>query len=180
MADFKKTFADKGYSLFETETIEDAIINAIKNNELRYIYGIPIVIENSDVNYALLIKKAKAGKLLKELFCILNISSKLIKNKKKAEELSILVKGKGAGKLFEKKEFELAYAQSRIGKYTSAFSSVINYQLSFLFATKQIAILAKIKDGERLSKTEKEYYSRVIKKKLIAIKELAPLAASLL
>lgn len=180
MDDFKKVFADKGYSLFEPESIENAIIDAIKNRELRYIYGIPIVIENSDINYKLLTNKAKTEGVLNELYCILKIASKLIKNKKKAKELSILVKEKGAGKLFEKSEFALAYAQSRTGKYTSAFSSTIHYQLSFLFAPKQIVILAKIKNGERLSKTEKEYYSRTIKKKLVAIKELSPLAATLL
>lgn len=43
------------------------------------------------------------------------------------------------------------------------------YNLSFFFAPKQRDLLKKKMRGEPLSKTEREYFSRVVKKKLLAL-----------
>lgn len=180
MADFKKIFAEHGYSLFEPESAEAAIIDAIKNKEIRYVLGIPIVLENSEVNYNELIKKAKQAGIIRELLSILFIASQIIKNKEKKLAIKQILKGRKIKKTFDKKDFEQVYAQYSKIPLAAAFSSNLNYWLSFLFAPKQISILYKLKKGERLSKTEREYFSRVIKKKLVAIKELAGFAGELL
>lgn len=62
-------------------------------------------------------------------------------------------------------------------KRTTAFNAAMNE----LFADRQRAILQKVIHGERLSKSEREYYSRTIKKRLKAImnKDLQALAETL-
>jgi len=57
----------------------------------------------------------------------------------------------------------------------------LNYYLSTLFAPKQKEILLKKYHGEPLNKTEKEYFSRKVKKKLEAMtnKEIMKVAAAL-
>jgi len=173
MTDFKKIFSKYGYSLFEPESIEDAVIDALKSGEIRYILGIPIILENSDVDFEDLISKAKKNKILDGLLDIFYISSMIIKNKKKISALKKLIKNKSFRKKFDKNEFREIYDQYSKTKAGHTFSSSTYYHLSFIFTAKQIEILYKIKNGEALTKTEKEYYSRVIKKRLVAIKELS-------
>ena len=57
----------------------------------------------------------------------------------------------------------------------------LNYYLSTLFAPKQKELLLKKYQGEPLNKTEQEYFSRKVKKKLEAItnKEVMKVAAAL-
>ena len=171
MTDFKKIFSKYGYSLFEPESIEDAIIDALKSGEIRYILGIPIILENSEVNSEDLISKAKKNKIMDDLLDVFYISSQIIKNKKKKSALKKLVKNKRFRKKFNKNEFKTIYEQYSKTEARRTFSSATYHYLSFLFTAKQIEILYKIKNGEALTRTEKEYYSRVIKKRLIAIKE---------
>lgn len=177
MNDFKKVFAKKGYELFEPESIEHAIIDAIENKELRYLYGIPIVLENSEINFKLLIDLAKNHSVLDMLYIILNISSRIIKDKSKVSQIKKMLSGKKIKKRLNDVEFQSAYAQYRAVNAVGGFSSNLHYHLSMLFAPRQIEILNKIKKGGRLNKTESEYYSRTIKKKLIAIKELSSFSA---
>ena len=181
MNEIKKIFAKHGYALFEPESIEDAIISAIKNREIRYTLGIPIVIENSDVSYEELIKRAKHAGIYEEVISILQITSQIIKNKEKKRAIAraIGLKKTKIKNKFDKKEFEQVYAGYTRVPHAVGFASDIAYALSFLFAPKQINIIYKLKNGERLTKTEREYFSRVIKKKLIAIKEIAGLAVEL-
>lgn len=174
MNDFKRIFSKYGYSLFESESIEDAIITALKNGEIRYIYGIPIVLENSDVDFKDLISKAKKNKVLNELLDVFRISSRIIKNKKKAATLEKLIKNKKFRKKFNENEFKGIYEQYSKTGASGTFQPRIYRYLSSLFTARQIEILYKIKNGKKLTKTEKEYYSRIIKKRLIAIKELYP------
>lgn len=173
MNDFRKVFAKKGYELFEPESIEHAIIDAIENNELRYLYGIPIVLENSEINFKLLVDLAKNRGVLDTLYAVLKISSITIKDKGKANQIKKLLPGKKIKKRLNESEFQSAYAQYRAVNAVSGFPSNLHYHLSMLFAPRQIEILDKIKKGGRLNKTESEYYSRTIKKKLVAIKELS-------
>jgi hypothetical protein len=57
----------------------------------------------------------------------------------------------------------------------------LNYYLSALFAPKQKELLLKKYHGEPLNKTEQEYFSRKVKKKLEAMtnKEVLKVAAAL-
>lgn len=180
MSEFKKIFAKQGYSLFEPESVEDAIISAIKSREMRYALGIPIVIENSNVNYEELIKMATRAGVYNEVMSILDITSEIIKNKEKKRAIKHAIGLKKIRNKFDKKEFEQSYAEYSRAPHTVGFASNVAYALSFLFAPKQINIIYKLKNGERLTKTEREYYSRVIKKKLAAIKELAGFAGEIL
>jgi len=45
----------------------------------------------------------------------------------------------------------------------------LNLHLSTLFSPKQKELVFKKYNGEPLTKTEKEYYSRVVKKKIVAL-----------
>lgn len=172
MADFRKIFSDYGYRLFEAESLEQAILDAIKNSEIRYILGIPLILEKAEINYPLLLEQAKKENVFDRLLDILSISTRIIKNKQKRETLKKVIAGKKIKKQFDEGEFKQIYAQYT-KEQAPSFPSQIQYYLSFLFAKRQIDILYKIKTGSKLAKTEKEYYSRVIKKKLIAIRELA-------
>lgn len=174
MTDFKKIFSKYGYSLFEPESIEDAVIDALKSGEIRYIYGIPLILENSDVDLNGLVSKAKKNKVLDDLLDIFYISSQIIKNKKKKSALKKLIKNKKFRKKFDKKEFKEIYNQYSRIESRRTFSPSTYHHLSSIFTARQIEILYKIKNGEPLTKTEKEYYSRIIKKRLIAINELSP------
>jgi hypothetical protein len=173
MPDFKQIFAKHGYSLFEPESIENAIIDAIKERTVRYLYGIPILLENSNINYYYLAKLAKKQNISDELNELLYIASRIIKNKIKSLELKkIATKPK---KITHKlNEFKEAYEKFHETPAPPRFPAELNYHLSFIFARKQIGVLYKIRTGEKLTKTEKEYFSRTIKKRLIAIRELAP------
>lgn len=177
MADFKKIFSKYGYSLFEPESVEDAVMDALKSGEMRYILGIPMILENSDVEFEDLISKAKKNKILDDLLDIFRISSEIIKNKKKKSALKKLLKNKKFEKKFNIKEFREVYVQYSKTAAAATFPPEVYRRLSSLFTARQIGILYKIKNGEALTKTEKEYYSRIIKKRLIAIKELSSFAA---
>ncbi|MFH1520979.1 MAG: hypothetical protein ABID61_05005 [Candidatus Micrarchaeota archaeon] len=171
MNDFRKIFAERGYSLFESDSVENAIINAIKQKELRYLYGIPLVIENSEIDFEELIALSKKEKLFPELMDILSITAKIISDKKIRKSILSILKSKKIKRFFDVKEFKDIYLQYTNIK-TTEFGSRLHFNLSILFAPKQIHILYKLKSGKRLNKTEKEYYSRTIKKKLMAIHEL--------
>lgn len=179
MADFRKIFSDYGYQLFESKSVETAIIDAIKTGEIRYVLGIPLIIENAKIDYDSLLAQAKKDSILDKLLEILFISSKIIKDKEKIKIIRKILTNKKIKKKLDENEFREIYSQyskqQRLG-----FPSQLHYYLSSLFAKKQIQILYKIKTGERLSKTDKEYYSRIIKKRVIAIRELAQFARDLI
>ncbi|MEK6982352.1 MAG: hypothetical protein AABX38_05460 [Candidatus Micrarchaeota archaeon] len=175
MKDFEKIFSKYGYSLFTIHTSEDAIIDALELGETRYILGIPLILERAEIDYTYLLDCARKSqkKLLSKLLEIIYIASKIIQNKEKKEILERIIFKKKIKLSYKLEEFEEIYEQySQNISETSSLPVSINYQLSFLFAKKQIEIISKLKSGKRLTKTEKEYYSRVIKKKLVAIKEL--------
>jgi hypothetical protein len=48
----------------------------------------------------------------------------------------------------------------------------LEYSLSQVFSPKQKDLFLKKLRGEKLTKTEKEYYSRVVKKKVLALANL--------
>ena len=179
MPSYKEIFAKYGYALFEPESLEVAIIDALKERNLRYLYGIPIMLEKSSINLDMLVSLAKKDNVLQDLKEIFFITSKIISDRKLASNLKALSKGitKTA---FHMDEFRNAYEDYAAAKKYAGFAPAENFQLSFLFAKKQIEILYKIRIGEQLTKTEKEYFSRVIKKKLVAIRELHPLAKEIL
>jgi len=179
MPSFKEIFAKHGYELFEPESLEAAIIDSLIEKNLRYLYGIPILLEKSKIDYTLLGKLADKENVRKELKEIFFISSKIIEDKRlggKLKKLSSPIKKT----TLDISEFEKAYSDNRLIKEHEGFASDLNYQLSFIFAKKQITILYKTKTGQRLTKTEKEYFSRVIKKKLIAIRELSSFVKEIL
>ena len=179
MSDYKKIFADHGYSLFEVSSVESAIIAAMIEGNIRYLYGIPVMFENVQLDYDLLIRLSKKSKVWEELQELFYVSSKIVQNKKLAKKLKSFSKNMKKTK-FNISEFKKSYNNTIITKQHKGFVPSISYVLSSLFAKKQIEILYKLKTGEKLTKTEKEYFSRVIKKKLNAIKELYPLAKELL
>ncbi len=182
--DYKDVFSEKGYQLFRLEEdIEKAIVDAICDKNTRYILGIPIVINNSEVDFDILFKYTKDKKVKDDLNYILSITNKLISNTRNKKKISKIIKNKKIKKnsLPDLQEFRETYQ-----KYISLKDSIGDFQkeeryyLSFLFSKKQIEILYKIKYRKKLTKTEKEYFSRIIKKKLRAIKESFNLADELL
>jgi hypothetical protein len=179
MADYKEIFAKNGYSLHETESLEAAIVDALKEHRMRYLYGIPILLENRKIDFAMLLKIAAKEKVLKELKEVLFISSQVVSDRKTAARLRPMAKGIKKTTL-DVEEFKKAYEDYMLAKGQVGFSPSLSFHLSFLFAKRQIDILYKLKSGERLTKTEKEYFSRTIKKKLIAIRELSQLAKDIL
>lgn len=179
MTDFRKIFAEKGYSLFEADSVEKAIIDSIKNGEHRYILGIPVIIENSKLDYGLLIQMARKEGKIPEVLGILKIASKIIKDSTKRKEIEASINWIGKPKRFDETEFKSAYLQAHASMHSGGFGGSLNYQLTQIFAPKQIKIIYKLKNGEKLGKTEREYFSRVIKKRLVAIRELNELADGL-
>ena len=175
MADFKKVFSRYGYSLFESESgeIENAIIDALKSGEIRYILGIPVLLEKTEIDYERLIGKAKEAGVLDELLSIFSISARIIKDKRKRGILKKIIGKKKFEKKFKKEEFDDIYKQYSESMAVETFPVKIHHYLSVIFTPRQIEILYKIKKREKVTKTEREYYSRVIKKRLVAIKELA-------
>ena len=182
MADFKKVFSRYGYSLFESESgeIEDAIIDALKSGEIRYILGIPVLLEKTDIDYERLMEKAKEAGVLDKLLSVFSISARIINDKGKREMLKKTIGKKKIRKKFRKEEFEEVYKQYSESMAVETFPVKIHRYLSVIFTPRQIEILYKIKKREKLTKTEREYYSRVIKKRLTAIKELAGFADDIL
>lgn len=179
MTDYRKVFSQHGYSLFEPENLERAIIEAIQEGNLRYLYGIPILLEKEDVDLQELERLARSAKVWRELHEIFLISSKIISDKDKADKLEKMA-GKPERLSYGLEGFRSAYHDYGISREHEGFSPELSYHLSFIFAKKQISILYKIKARKKLTKTEKEYFSRVIKKKLMAIKETSGLAKELL
>jgi len=179
MTDYKEIFAKHGYALHEPESLEIAIVEAVKENKIRYLYGVPILIERSEVDFEFLIKLAKKEKVLGEMKELLYICSKVVRDKRLVSKLKKISKGQKKRSL-SIDGFKEAYENFKLSKQYKGFSSDIGYHLSFIFAKKQIAILYKIKAGKKLTKTEKEYFSRTIKKKLVAIREVFPLAKEIL
>jgi hypothetical protein len=179
MADYREIFAKYGYSLHETESLEAAIVEALKEHKLRYLYGIPILLESRKVDFALLLKIAAKKKVLKEMKEVLFISSQVVRDRRTAAQLRTMTKGIGNTSL-RLEEFRKAYGDYMLTKGHAGFPSSLNFHLSFLFAKRQIDILYKLRSGETLTKTEKEYFSRTIKKKLVAIRELTQLATEIL
>lgn len=171
MKNFEKVFEEHGYSLFRVHETEDAIIDAIKSEDQRYLYGIPLLIERSEIDYNYLLEKAKKESITERLLEVLSISSKIIKNSEKRSDIDAIISKKKIRIKFNISEFEEIYNRYQ-KKDKNLFPSNVNYFLSFLFAKKQRDILYKVKKREVLTKTEKEYYSRVIKKKIRAIKEV--------
>jgi hypothetical protein len=178
MNDYKEVFAKHGYSLFEKESIEAAIVEALKEGNQRYLFGVPILLENTKINYKLLISLSKKAGVWHKLRDIFFISSKIIKNRKIAKILRAFSKLNESTMKIQ--GFKDAYNNYNLIQSQKGFPTSLNYHLSLLFAKRQIQILYKVKNREKLSKTEKEYYSRVIKKKLIAIRAAFPLAKELL
>ena len=74
--------------------------------------------------------------------------------------------------------FESAREKER-GKQLRSFQ--LNLHLSTLFPPKQKELVLKKLNGEPLTKTEQEYYSRIVKKKLEALtnSEIRKIASSL-
>lgn len=175
MNDYKKIFAEKGYSLFEPESVEMAIISALKKGEIRYILGIPVVIENSEIDYNELLRIAKNEGVINETKDVLRVTAKIIKSATKKKALKKLANRWKAKKIFDEKEFREAY-EKNYSRGAPAFEPRVNYPLSQIFAPKQISILYKLKNGIKLSKTEREQYSRTIKKRLNAIISLREFA----
>lgn len=78
--------------------------------------------------------------------------------------------------LMQKRINELEGKGYLIDKMRISEERDMNYYLSTLFTPKQREIIQKIMNGETLTKTEYEYYIRIIKKRLEAISELKDLA----
>lgn len=180
MANFRQVFSEHGYGLLEPHSLERAIIDAIKNDEARYILGIPLILQKNEIDYAELTRIAEAEGVRDKLMGILGVASRIIKSGKKRKQLQKFAAGKMATGQYDENEFRRVYAQYSKAAGLSGFPAPLRYHLSFLFAKGQIEVLYKKKNGQRLTKTEKEYYSRVIKKKLVAIRELQAWAGQML
>jgi hypothetical protein len=110
-------------------------------------------------------------------------SAGYVKELKEKENLGVSGKKMSSQRL--KKTFENYFSQShsRLNELLSAKDELrLEYALSQVFSIKQKELFLKKLKREKLSKTEREYYSRAVKKKVLALanSELHNLAQRLL
>lgn len=68
--------------------------------------------------------------------------------------------------------FQIAEALLNPYKPNISTDEQLRYELEFHFTNKQIDVIMKRKNGERITKTDKEYYSRIIKKRLKKLSDM--------
>jgi hypothetical protein len=99
----------------------------------------------------------------------------------------------GAGLVLDEERLEITYKNYVVEQFMESQSSVskkleeqrstmLNEALSELFTDKQKELMLKVLDHHSLTKTEREYYSRVVKPRLKALRnpDLQTMAATLL
>ncbi len=119
---------------------------------------------------ALNVKFSWADKLYKMLVFKKKNYNEMLKRVKESEELRVANNSMSPERLkntfenyFRKEESMLAELTFKKGEFN------LEYALSQLFSPKQKELFLKKLRGEKMTKTEKEYYSRVVRKKVMAL-----------
>ncbi len=197
-SELKSKLERAGYSMFTTEEESEDIsllIDVINSNELRLWHMFPAMMANiyktNKFNFNELINLKNGPELLHFSYDVYNSgyeSSDLFKELGEYLNKSNINHNYDNDKLNIERARELfkQYFRSDSKKSKEILSVVTDYQfeyaLSEIFSPKQKDIVLKRFRGEKLTKTENESYSRVIKKKLIALSnsDLHNMAISLL
>lgn len=174
----------------------DEIIEELLFGNIRELLQLPILIFEKKPNLEVLLERAKARNAEGKLKYVLWVTGKLLKEyeiepllQKEIEQIAgTPIKEQGLPTISEFQQiFELEQQLSQKSLKMSLTEQIrisserdTYLALSTLFPRKQREIIEKKLAGQKLTKTEQEYYSRVIKKKLQAIQDLQALSRALL
>jgi hypothetical protein len=203
-----KRLSNLGFPLFEPEETQEAnatLADVFKSKDVRLWEGFPVVLANSAekgmVNYdklkpdSLVILSLALYKALNlrffwadKLYRTLSVSKKkeyenFLGRLRKNQELKV------AGYTLSSERLKATFnnyfnqAKSRLNELVSRKEELnLEYALSQVFSPKQKELFLNKLRGEKLTKTEREYFSRIVKKKVLALAnpELHRLAQRLL
>ncbi len=194
-----------GYPLFESEETFDAnatLAEVIKNKELRFWEGFPILLANSCqkglFNYDGVkshLKKSLDKSALDSLLLVsfalykaLNIKftwlealkktlnlkhkdlNKIYQDFSKKGKIKVLDKSLSSERLKSTFMRYFKHQESKLKEFSLLQEEYgLEYALSQLFSPKQKELFLRKLKGEKMSKTEREYYSRRVKKKIMAL-----------
>jgi hypothetical protein len=197
-----------GFSLFDVEEDQNAnltLADMVKSGDLRLWEGFPVVLANSAEKGLLNFDKLYPSPLVTmslALYKALGLKFSWVtrlytalSTRQKKEYASLVDKFK-QGKDFKlgrwsmsaqrlKTTFNNYFSQerSRLNELVSVKEELgLEYALSQVFSPKQKELFLRKLQGEKLTKTEREYFSRAVKKKVLALAnpELHRLAVSML
>jgi hypothetical protein len=194
-----------GYTYFkvgEPILLDDLIIRILCGKEKRYVKAIPFVIylstKKEDIIFDLhgLLKKAKAKKLVGEVYELLSVTLQVLEKTDTQNRLipmlqKLVTKKTHCSSLFlfdeylhdfvvQKKLYEAQQQITMADKIAKEKEDDIQYALHVLFKPKQREIIQKILGDAPLTKIEYDYYFKTIKKRLRAVKLLADFADTLI
>jgi len=96
--------------------------------------------------------------------------NKLLKKLKKNEEFQVAGRAMSSRRLKSTFNNYFNQAQTKLNDLLSMKEEAnLEYSLSRVFSPKQKELFLKKLKGEKLTKTEREYFSRAVKKKLLAL-----------
>jgi len=196
----KKGLEGLGFSMFDTDKQGEASVllaDVVKSRDMRLWHGFPVMLANANEAHKFVFEKFK-----REL-----VKNNDLDNAKRLVSLSADVYSGEGYKNTWLKDLREFYAKAKKNKALDKDKSrelfrlyflpetkkvnellpakndnSLEYSLSELFSPKQKELVLKKFKNEKFTKTEKEYYSRVVKKKLLAVanQDLNNLARSLL
>ncbi len=196
----KKGLEGLGFSMFDTDKQGEASVllaDVVKSRDMRLWHGFPVMLANANEEHKFVFEKFK-GEMVKKSDLenakrLVSLSAEVYDGEgykntwlkglrefysgaKKNNDLDL----DKAGELF--KLYFLPAARKVNELLPVKNDNSLEYSLSELFSPKQKELVLKKFKNEKFTKTEKEYYSRVVKKKLLAVsnQDLYNLARSLL
>ncbi len=169
-----KTLEKKGFFLeFPDYSNEEAIIEILKQDNLRLKYSLPLILDNFDYNNIL---NKLSNNQKKEFNNIIAISDKIYKKEDIKSNLHEIIQKNKIKSIFSKEEFENYYStfkeartqedknsQKIIEKQAKLRLNLnLNKSLGILFSPAKIRIMEKIFNHEKLTNTELKYYYKSI------------------
>jgi len=190
-----KRLSELGFPLFEAEETQDAnatLADVAKSKDLRLWEGFPVVLANSAEKGLLDFGKLYPNGLVVmslALYRAMNLkfswAAKLyhalpVKNKKEFDDFLRKLKKdevfEVGGLAMSSQRLKSAFrnyfrqTQTKLNDLLSVKEELgLEYALSQVFSPKQKELFLKKLKREKLNKTEKEYFSRVVKKKVLAL-----------
>ncbi|MEK6886523.1 MAG: hypothetical protein AABW88_01705 [Nanoarchaeota archaeon] len=181
-----------------SQSIEQLIIDILDKNDTRYLKAIPFLLYKHDVDMVAIYNRTKNPDLFK---MILDMTQRIFNefNIRKTIPAHIEFLGRrllsGHAMSFNYIEISPSYSEFRdefelqfrgenkqpllIDRQKMDAERNLQYWLSQLFTKKEKTIMKRILEEKSISKTDYEYYSRRIKKKLRGILDLQDFAHSL-
>jgi len=169
-----KTLEKRGFFLeFPDYSNEEAIIEILKQDNLRLKYSLPLFLDNFDYNKIL---NKLGNKQKKEFNNIIAIADKIYKKEGIRNNLNEIIQKNKIKSIFSKEEFENYYgnfkeagvqeeknSQKIIEKQAKLRLNLdLNRSLKVLFSPAKIRIMGKIFNHEKLTNTELKYYYKSI------------------